>query len=103
MEPESEDELFKTTISPFCEEIYYSYYGEEDDGPDDGRSPSECPFGSGWLAEPAIRWLAAPVNWRLLPSCNGILGGTTMPMPAVIPCHGETIESSFLSDDDDHV
>ena len=35
MEPEDEDELFKTTISPLCEEIYYCYYGEEDDGPDD--------------------------------------------------------------------
>jgi len=35
MEPEGEDELFKTLISPLCEEIYYSYYGEEDDGPDD--------------------------------------------------------------------
>ena len=37
MEPEGEDELFKTLISPLCEEIYYSYYGEEDDGPDDFR------------------------------------------------------------------
>ena len=35
MEPEGEDELFMTLVSPFCEEVYYCYYGEEDDGPDD--------------------------------------------------------------------
>ncbi len=35
LEPEDEDELKKTLISPFCSEIYYCYYGEEDDGPDD--------------------------------------------------------------------
>ena len=35
MEPEDEDELRKTLVSPFCEEIYYCYYGEEDAAPDD--------------------------------------------------------------------
>ena len=35
MVPEDEDELFKTPISPFCEEIYYCYFGEEGDGPED--------------------------------------------------------------------
>ena len=35
MEPEDEDELFKTLISPFCTEIFYCYYGEEGDNSDD--------------------------------------------------------------------
>ena len=35
MEPEDEDELMKTLVSPFCKEIYYCYYGDEDAGPDD--------------------------------------------------------------------
>ena len=35
MEPEDEDELMKTLVSPFCEEIFYCYYGDEDDGLDD--------------------------------------------------------------------
>ena len=34
-ELEDEDELFRTLISPFCREIYYCYYGDEDAGPDD--------------------------------------------------------------------
>ena len=47
MEPESEDELFKTMISPFCEEIYYSYYGEEDDGPEGEGDAGESVQGVG--------------------------------------------------------
>lgn len=35
MEPEDEDELMKTLVSPFCKEIFYCYYGDEDAGPDD--------------------------------------------------------------------
>ena len=35
LEPEDEDDLFKTLISPFCSQVFYCYYGEEDDGPDD--------------------------------------------------------------------
>ena len=35
MEPEDEDELMKTVVSPFCKEIFYCYYGDEDAGPDD--------------------------------------------------------------------
>ena len=35
LEPEDEDELFKTLISPFCKEIFYCYYGDEDAKPND--------------------------------------------------------------------
>lgn len=35
MEPEDEDELFKTLISPFCDQVFYCYYGEEDADQDD--------------------------------------------------------------------
>ncbi len=35
LEPEDEDDLFKTQISPLCRQVFYCYYGEEDDGPDD--------------------------------------------------------------------
>ena len=35
LELEDEDNLFKTLISPLCEEIFYCYYGDEDAGPDD--------------------------------------------------------------------
>ena len=35
MEPEDEDDLFKTKISPFCTEIFYCYYGEENANSDD--------------------------------------------------------------------
>ena len=34
LEPEDEDELFKTLISPFCKEILF-YYGDEDAKPND--------------------------------------------------------------------
>lgn len=34
-EPEDEDDLFRTLISPFCTEVFYCYYGEEDALPDD--------------------------------------------------------------------
>ena len=33
--PEDEDEMRKTLVSPFCAEIFYCYYGDEDAGPDD--------------------------------------------------------------------
>ena len=33
MEPEDEDEMRKTLVSPFCVEIFYCYYGDEDAGP----------------------------------------------------------------------
>ena len=35
MVPEDEDEMRKTLVSPFCAEIFYCYYGDEDAGPDD--------------------------------------------------------------------
>ena len=35
MELEDEDDLFKTVISPFCAEIFYCYYGDEDADADD--------------------------------------------------------------------
>lgn len=35
MEPEDEDELFKTLVSPFCTEIFYCYYGDEGADPED--------------------------------------------------------------------
>ena len=35
MELEDESALFKTPISPFCSEIFYCYYGEEDAASDD--------------------------------------------------------------------
>ena len=35
MELEDEGALFKTPISPFCDEIFYCYYGEEDATADD--------------------------------------------------------------------
>ena len=35
MEPEDEDDLFKTKISPFCTEIFYCHYGEENANSDD--------------------------------------------------------------------
>jgi prepilin-type N-terminal cleavage/methylation domain-containing protein len=31
LEPEDESELWKTPVSRFCDEIFYCYYGEEDD------------------------------------------------------------------------
>ena len=31
----NEDEMRKTLVSPFCAEIFYCYYGDEDAGPDD--------------------------------------------------------------------
>ena len=31
LEPEDESDLRKTTISSFCDEIFYCYYGDEDD------------------------------------------------------------------------
>lgn len=34
-EPADEDDLFRTLVSPFCDEMYFCYYGEEDSGPDD--------------------------------------------------------------------
>ena len=34
-EPEDENDLFRTLISPFCSELYYCYYGDEDASPDD--------------------------------------------------------------------
>ena len=34
-EPEDDDELFCTVISPFCTEVFYCYYGDEDDTDDD--------------------------------------------------------------------
>jgi prepilin-type N-terminal cleavage/methylation domain-containing protein len=35
MELENEDDLFNTLISPFCSEIFYCYYGDEDADVDD--------------------------------------------------------------------
>mgnify|MGYP001568573690 FL=1 len=32
---EDEDELFRTRISPYLDEVYYCYYGNEDDSEDD--------------------------------------------------------------------
>lgn len=34
-EPEDDDELFCTVVSPFCTEVYYCYYGDEDDTDND--------------------------------------------------------------------
>lgn len=34
-EPEDDDELFCTLVSPFCTEVFYCYYGDEDDTEDD--------------------------------------------------------------------
>ena len=34
-EPEDDDELFCTVVSPFCTEVFYCYYGDEDDADDD--------------------------------------------------------------------
>ena len=34
-EPEDDDELFCTMVSPFCTEVFYCYYGYEDDADDD--------------------------------------------------------------------
>ena len=38
LQPLDEDGLRKTLISPFCEEVFYCYYGEEDDQDDDLKS-----------------------------------------------------------------
>jgi hypothetical protein len=35
LQPVEEEALMKTIISPFCKEVYYCYYGEEDDEEDD--------------------------------------------------------------------
>ena len=35
MELEDEDELFKTLISSFCTEVFYCYYGDDNEGDDD--------------------------------------------------------------------
>ena len=35
LEPEDEDELFKTLISPLCDQVFYCYYGDEDADSDD--------------------------------------------------------------------
>ena len=34
-EPEDDDELFCTLVSPFCTEVFYCYYGDEDDNDED--------------------------------------------------------------------
>ena len=34
-EPEDDDELFCTVVSPFCTEVFYCYYGDIDDTEDD--------------------------------------------------------------------
>ena len=34
-EPEDDDELFCTLVSPFCTEVFYCYYGDEDDTDED--------------------------------------------------------------------
>jgi len=34
-EPEDDDELFCTVVSPFCTEVFYCYYGDEDDTDND--------------------------------------------------------------------
>ena len=34
-EPEDDDELFCTVVSPFCTEVFYCYYGDEHDTDDD--------------------------------------------------------------------
>ncbi|MEL0005293.1 MAG: prepilin-type N-terminal cleavage/methylation domain-containing protein [Opitutales bacterium] len=34
-EPEDANDLCRTLISPFCSELYYCYYGDEDASPDD--------------------------------------------------------------------
>ena len=31
MEPKEESDLMKTPVSKFCSEVYYCYYGDEDD------------------------------------------------------------------------
>jgi len=31
LEPEEESDLMKTPISKFCRQVYYCYYGDEDD------------------------------------------------------------------------
>lgn len=36
-EPEDEDDLFRSLVSPFCKEIYYCYFGEEDSPSDDNK------------------------------------------------------------------
>ena len=38
LQPADEDELMKTLVSPFCKEVYYCYYGEEDADEDDIKS-----------------------------------------------------------------
>jgi hypothetical protein len=35
LQPLEEEALMKTIISPFCKEVFYCYYGEEDDEEDD--------------------------------------------------------------------
>ena len=35
LQPVDEDELKRTLISPFCKEVFYCYYGDEDADDDD--------------------------------------------------------------------
>jgi len=37
-QPEDEDQLFRSLISPYFDKVYYCYYGDEDDSPEDEKS-----------------------------------------------------------------
>ena len=45
LQPEDEDQLFRTLISPYFEEVYYCYYGEDGDTEDEEKS---------WQIEPDL-------------------------------------------------
>jgi len=38
LQPEDEDQLFRTQISPYFDQVYYCYWGEEDENMDDKKS-----------------------------------------------------------------
>ena len=65
-EPEDEDDLFRTLISPFCAEIYYCYYGDDDGSPDDIKE---------WESKTSSRKIFNLGNFVCLPLLNSYLSG----------------------------
>ena len=56
LQPEDESQFFRTLISPYFDEVYYCYYGEEEDTSDDEKS---------WYIEPELEENIDSGNFRI--------------------------------------
>ena len=61
-----EGRIHKTVISPFCQEVFYCYYGEEDDQEDDIKS---------WDFSRDLQESEKVKNLEFMTSCNWFSGG----------------------------